>query len=83
MAGKESGKRTKLPQRQKQSVDLLPSERRRLVGLRNRVEREALKSENCDVPIHLGEVLRAGVIALDRMESAEVIEILIKIRSAK
>ena len=83
MAGKESGKRKPLPQRQKQSVDLLPSERRRLVGLRNRVEREALKSKDCDVPIHLGEVLRAGVIALDGMDSAQVLEILNKIRNAK
>lgn len=83
MAQKSVKKRSKLPQRQKQSVDLLPRERRKLVGLRNRVEREALKSEDCDVPIHLGEMLRAGVIALDGMEPTKILEIVIKIRNAK
>jgi hypothetical protein len=81
----EKGRRTqnKLPQRQKQSVDLLPRERRKLVELRNRVEREALKKEGCDVPIHLGEMLRAGVIALDDMNPTQILEIVIKIRNAK
>ena len=83
MVQKGGKKRGKLPQRQKQSVDLLPRERRKLVGLRNRVEREALKSEDCDVPIHLSEMLRAGVMALDGMEPTKILEIVIKIRNAK
>ena len=83
MSEKTRGGRNNLPQRHKQSVDLLPRERRKLVALRNRVEREALKREDCDVPIHLGEMLRAGVAALDNTEPTQILEIVMKLRNAK
>lgn len=83
MTVKSGNKKKRLPQRRKQSVDLLPGEHRKLVALRSRVEQAAIKRVDCDVPIHLGEVLRVGVVVLGGVDTNEILEMVINLRKSK